>query len=102
MLADNRLAENAGWDAALLVSELEALTLDGFGISLASFSESDTDRLLRGTRGRDDEDEVPAASAQPVTAVGDVWCSAPIGWFAAIRLMPRPRSRPSLACGPRS
>lgn len=73
VLADNRLAENAGWDTALLVSELEALTLDGFGISLAGFTESDMDRLLRGTRGRDDEDEVPAVPAQPLTAAGDIW-----------------------------
>ncbi|WP_322046054.1 site-specific DNA-methyltransferase [Paraburkholderia sp. J67] len=73
VLADNKLAENAGWDDALLVSELEALTLDGFAIGLAGFSESDMDRLLKGSRGRDDEDEVPPVPAQAVTAPGDVW-----------------------------
>ncbi|WP_395066169.1 site-specific DNA-methyltransferase [Paraburkholderia silvatlantica] len=73
VLADNRLAENAGWDDALLVAELEALTLDGFAIGLAGFSESDMDRLLRGARGRDDEDDVPEAPANPVTVPGDVW-----------------------------
>ena len=73
VLADNRLAENAGWDNALLLSELEALTLDGFAIGLAGFSDTDMDRLLRGTRGRDDEDDVPEVPASPVTVAGDVW-----------------------------
>ncbi|WP_241018870.1 DNA methyltransferase [Paraburkholderia sp. Tr-20389] len=73
VLADNRLAEYAGWDDALLLSELEALTLDGFTIGLAGFSDSDMDRLLRGTRGQDDEDDIPEAPSNPVTVEGDVW-----------------------------
>lgn len=77
VLADNRLAENARWDDALLISELEALTLDGFAIGLAGFSESDMDRLLHGSRGRDDEDDVPEAPANPVTVEGDRWVLGP-------------------------
>lgn len=73
VIADNRLAENAGWDDALLISELDALTLDGFAVGLAGFTDTDVDRLLRGARGRDDEDEVPEAPAQAVTVPGDVW-----------------------------
>lgn len=73
VIADNRLAENAGWDDALLVSELEALSLDGFAVGLTGFSETDIDRLLHGARGRDDEDDVPEALERNVTAPGDVW-----------------------------
>ena len=73
VLADNRLAENAGWDEALLLSELHALSLEDFDLGLAGFSESDMDRLQRGTRGRDDEDDVPQTPERAVTAEGDVW-----------------------------
>jgi DNA modification methylase len=73
VLADNRLAENAGWDNVLLVAELEALRLDGFDLGLAGFSDGDFDRLMRGTRGRDDEDDIPATPARAVTCPGDVW-----------------------------
>ncbi|MEX3690616.1 site-specific DNA-methyltransferase [Paraburkholderia sp. BR14263] len=77
VLADNRLAENAGWDTALLVSELNALSFDGFDIALAGFSECDMDRLMRGARGRDDEDDVPEVPEQAVTQTGDVWVMGP-------------------------
>jgi len=69
----NRLAENAGWDDAVLVAELEALTLDGFAIGLVGFSDSDIDRLLRRSRGREDEDNVPPTPERAVTVDGDVW-----------------------------
>lgn len=72
-LADNRLAENAGWDTALLVAELDALSFDRFDIGLAGFSEAEFDRLQRGTRGRDDEDDIPATPERAVTRPGDVW-----------------------------
>jgi hypothetical protein len=40
ILADNKIAENAGWNEELLNAELESLELDGFDLSLAGFSMS--------------------------------------------------------------
>ena len=41
VIADNRLAELAGWDQDMLVAELERLIEDGFDVDLVGFSEDD-------------------------------------------------------------
>jgi ParB-like chromosome segregation protein Spo0J len=41
VIADNKLALNAGWDAALLSSEIAGLGEDGFDLSLLGFSDSE-------------------------------------------------------------
>ena len=41
IIADNRLALDAGWDRELLASELEELQADDFDLSLMGFSEQD-------------------------------------------------------------
>lgn len=46
ILADNRLALDAGWDEALLAEELAALQDDGFDLSLAGFSDEELADLL--------------------------------------------------------
>jgi DNA modification methylase len=74
VIADNKLALNAGWDEEALRVELEDLAGD-FG-KLMGFSEDELVDLLRGdeaTEGLTDEDAVPDAPEVPVTVEGDVW-----------------------------
>jgi len=73
VIADNKLALNAGWDEEALRVELEDLAGD-FG-ELMGFSEDELVALLGGDvqEGLTDEDAVPEAPGQPVTVEGDVW-----------------------------
>jgi len=74
VIADNKLALNAGWDEEALRVELEDLAGD-FG-ALMGFSEDELVELLKGdegTEGLTDEDAVPDAPEVPVTVEGDVW-----------------------------
>jgi len=74
VIADNKLALNAGWDEEALRVELEDLAGD-FG-ELMGFSEDELVNLLKkdeGTEGLTDEDAVPDAPEVPVTVEGDVW-----------------------------
>ena len=74
VIADNKLALNAGWDEEALRVELEDLAGD-FG-ELMGFSEDELVDLLRGdeaTEGLTDEDAVPDAPEVHVTVEGDVW-----------------------------
>lgn len=61
VLADNKLAENAGWDRSLLRLELIDLKDEGFDLGLIGFSEEELDALLQseGDRERDDKEEEP-------------------------------------------
>jgi DNA modification methylase len=74
-IADNKLAENAGWDDALLAAELGELRDMDFDLALTGFSMDELDSLfaLDAPAGMTDENEVPALPAQPVSAAGDVW-----------------------------
>lgn len=45
VIADNKLAMNAGWDEAMLQSELDALLDDGFDLELVGFSEDELDGI---------------------------------------------------------
>ena len=81
VIADNKLAENAGWDMATLAREVEDLTADGYDIDLLGFGADELTALL-GEYGKDaakpgdgltDPDEAPAVQATPVTKLGDVW-----------------------------
>ena len=74
VIADNKLALNAGWDDELLKVELGELKDLDFDLSLTGF---DTDELAdmfqEPTEGLTDEDAVPEPPEQPVTVEGDVW-----------------------------
>ena len=78
IVADNRLAELAGWDEKLLSIELKALTeieLD-FDIEVTGFNTAEIDGLIIGpVEGDDDADLIPKidADAPPLTAPGDLW-----------------------------
>ena len=77
VLADNKLAENAGWDEEMLRVELETLQEDGFNLDLVGFSDEEIEALLRDpeqvTEGKTDEDAAPEAPETAVTVPGDVW-----------------------------
>ena len=79
-LADNKIAENAGWDLDLLAQELQflsSLDLD-FDLTVTGFDEADIDVMLQAgvaTAGAGGADEIPEIdrSLPPVTRLGDVW-----------------------------
>jgi len=75
ILADNKLALNAGWDDNLLSIELADLKDLGFDTDLTGFSADEIAALMpvEVTEGLTDEDEVPEVPDEPVTKLGDVW-----------------------------
>ena len=77
VLADNRLALNAGWDEEMLRVGLESIRDDGFDLELTGFSGDELEDLLRGPEevvaGNTDEDAVPDTAETAVTVPGDVW-----------------------------
>ncbi len=79
LIADNRLALNAGWDNELLSLELADLASAGFDLELVGFNDSEIESLLgtgdeAGENPVDDAaDEIPAAPVVAVSRPGDVW-----------------------------
>ena len=78
VLADNKLAINAGWDEELLGAELAALEKEGFDLGLTGFSDAELEALLTEERkpgeGSDEPDEeIPETPAVAVTQPGDLW-----------------------------
>lgn len=81
ILADNKLAENAGWDQDLLKIELEFLTqvdID-FDVDLTGFSVGETDLILGSANEAVAEDiQLPLPSAEEtITEPGDLWQLGP-------------------------
>jgi DNA modification methylase len=74
VLADNKLALNAGWDNDLLKVELSELKGLDFDLGLTGFSETELALLTADpTEGLTDPDETPEPPVEPVTRPGDVW-----------------------------
>lgn len=74
VIADNKLALNAGWDNATLALEFAELQELGFDLSLTGFSEAELAAINPiEVTGLTDEDAVPEAPEVPVTVLGDVW-----------------------------
>ena len=81
VIADNKLALNAGWDRDLLAIELQALIDLDFGMEITGFSLAEVDLLFDEAREsspdpeHDADNEVPPLT-DPVSAVtrcGDLW-----------------------------
>lgn len=80
VLADNKLALNAGWDKEILAIELQALIDLDFGVEVTGFSLAEVDLVLdeagdsapSGT-DRAREDEIPPVAGVAVSRPGDVW-----------------------------
>jgi DNA modification methylase len=75
VIADNKLALNAGWDNELLALELGDIGDLGFDLDLTGFTAEEIAALMpeQIEPGLTDEDAVPEAPEQPVTVLGDVW-----------------------------
>lgn len=74
VLADNKLALNAGWDEDLLRIELGELAQDGFDLGLTGFGDDELAELMADrTEGLTDPDDAPEPPVNPVTRLGDVW-----------------------------
>jgi DNA modification methylase len=75
MLADNRIALNASWDAELLRLELKDLSALGADLRLVGFTAKELAvALAHGEPGLTDENEIPALAEQPVSVSGEIWC----------------------------
>lgn len=77
VLADNRIALDAGWDIEMLQVELADLKADGFDLSLTGFSLEELDSLLAPAEDARDPDEAPALPAEPVSKPGDIYVMGP-------------------------
>jgi DNA modification methylase len=74
VLADNKLAENAGWDKQILMLEVADLNTLGFDLSLVGFSDRElTSFSAAQHQGLTDPDDIPDAPLDPVSRIGDVW-----------------------------
>jgi DNA modification methylase len=77
VLADNRLALDAGWDEEMLKVELESLREDGFDLDIVGFTDEEIEDLLRDpeqvVEGNTDEDTAPELPETAVTVQGDLW-----------------------------
>ena len=79
VLADNKLALNAGWDKEILAIELQALVDLEFDIELTGFSLAEIDLVLDEASDADpdqvdgEDDQVSFASGPAVSRQGDLW-----------------------------
>jgi len=75
ILADNRMAMDAGWDEELLRVEIEALQAESFDVDLTGFDESEiADLFETDSEVKDDGFDVGAELEKPpVTKSGDLW-----------------------------
>lgn len=75
VIADNKLALNAGWDNELLALELGELGDLGFDLDLVGFTDEEIAALMpeQIEPGQTDEDATPEVPENPVTVLGDVW-----------------------------
>ena len=75
VLADNRIAQNAGWDAAMLKLELAELSFLAADMSVLGFSEAELAAALSAhTPGLTDEDQIPALAEAAISQPGEIWC----------------------------
>ncbi len=76
VIADNKLALNAGWDEELLRAEIMALSEENFDLPLMGFSDDELADILaepEKENGETDDDAVPEAPIEPTTKRGDLW-----------------------------
>ena len=73
LLADNKLAERAGWDRDLLALEVGDLSELGVDLSSLGFEAGEIDALLHGSAPDPREEETPELPEQPVSRPGDLW-----------------------------
>ena len=81
VLADNRLAEKAGWDREILAIELQALVDEGFEIEQTGFEMAEVDLILEeaqeaapASQSAEDQVTLPAEGALACSRLDDLWC----------------------------
>lgn len=82
IIADNKLALNAGWDFEILAGELQGLLDLGFDIELTGFSIAEADLVFQqaddaDSQPRGPEDDIPEPGGAPVSRLGDMWRLGP-------------------------
>lgn len=77
VIADNKLALNAGWDEAMLANEIAQLQELDFNIDLLGFSADEINAIVEAHAepidGLTDADDCPEPPIEPVTIDGDIW-----------------------------
>ena len=79
VLADNKLALNAGWDQDILAIELQAIIDTEIDVDFTGFEMPEIDIILDAAAARqphalkDLDDDIPAPPLNPVTRAGDIW-----------------------------
>ncbi len=79
VLADNKLALNAGWDRDVLAIELQGLIDLDFDVELTGFGIAEIDFIIDDAKSADPdqsdepEDKIPVVTGPAVTRKGDVW-----------------------------
>ncbi len=75
IIADNKLALNAGWDEELLAVEFSELADAGFDLGLTGFTDEEIAALTpeQTQEGLTEDDAVPEVQAEPISKLGDVW-----------------------------
>jgi len=80
VIADNKLALNAGWDEAILREQLQKIELSGFDMNLLGFSDDEIRTLMEdaadtkpASEAAAPEDVTPDTPPDPVTRPGDIW-----------------------------
>ena len=77
IIADNRMAMDAGWDEELLRVEIEALQAEAFDVSLTGFDPNEIDDLFKENLKdglHDDDFDIDAELKKPTfTKAGDLW-----------------------------
>jgi site-specific DNA-methyltransferase (adenine-specific) len=75
IIADNKLALNAGWDTAMLTIEMQELQEEGFDLDLLGFDDKELNALLEPevVQGLTDEDAVPETPKEASTKLGDIY-----------------------------
>jgi DNA modification methylase len=76
VIADNRLAEDAGWDEQILKIELQHLiSLPDIDVSITGFEVPEIDLIIGSAPAEEDpDDQLPEEAAEVITKPGDLWC----------------------------
>jgi DNA modification methylase len=76
VIADNKIAENAGWDEELLRLELQNLADEDFDLDLLGFDDVELDDLLASLETQEAaalDENIPEVQENPVSRTGDIW-----------------------------
>jgi len=74
IIADNKLAENAGWDEEILANELNDLKQEDFDLDLIGFEDQELEKLFTNLyEDEEKEEELPDLDENPISKQGDIW-----------------------------